>query len=182
MRLAALLVVLSIMQLSAKSFGQITLNLKRTSIIKLTQAIESQTDYVFLYNEDKLPNDKITINVKNASINEVLSKYFKAVGLSYRIVDKNITLKSTEEDVAPTASGIFRVLKPINVRGTVRDTLGNPLSQINVSLENSTKTIMEAPKNTEINKTTITQTSIHTAITNASGFYLLTNVPEGGVI
>jgi TonB-linked SusC/RagA family outer membrane protein len=41
---------------------------------------------------------------------------------------------------------------------------------------------MEAPKNTEINKTTITQTSIHTAITNASGFYLLTNVPEGGVI
>lgn len=182
MRLAALLVVLSIMQLSAKSFGQITLNMQKASIIKLTQAIEAQTGYVFLYNEDKLPNDKITINVKNASINEVLSKYFKAAGLSYRIVDKNITLKSIKEEVAPTAYEMFSWQKSINVRGVVKDTLGKPLPQVNVKLETSTQTTLAAPGSAEINKTTVTQTSTHTAITNASGFYLLTNVPEGAVI
>lgn len=181
MRIAALLVVLSIMQLSAKSFGQITLNMQKASIIKLTQAIEAQTGYVFLYNEDNLPNDKITINVKNVSINEVLSKYFKTVGLTYRIVDKNITLKSANEE-ASSFYEMFNWQKSINVRGTVKDSLGRPLPQINVKLETSSKTTLEAPGSTEINKTTVTQTSTHTAITNASGFYMLTNVPEGAVI
>ncbi|WP_090993954.1 SusC/RagA family TonB-linked outer membrane protein [Pedobacter insulae] len=164
MRLTALLVVLSIMQLSAKSFGQITLNMQKTSIITLTKAIEAQTDYVFLYNEDKLPNDKITINVKNASIDEVLSKYFKKVGIDYRIVDKNITLKPTADI---TSRQVTReVLKQVvNVRGTVRDSLGNPLAQVNIKLENNTSPTLKA-----------------VAITNADGFYQLTNVPEGGVI
>jgi TonB-linked SusC/RagA family outer membrane protein len=181
MRLTAFLLVLSIMQLSAKSFGQITLNMQRTSIIKLTKAIEAQTDYVFLYNEDKLPNDKITINVKNASINEVLTKYFKKAGIDYRIVDKNITLKPREETSTNTDSA-NPLQKLVNVRGTVRDTLGNPLAQVNVKLESSTQRTMEAPNSAEINKTTISQTSTHTAVTNASGSYLLTYVPEGGVI
>lgn len=181
MRLTAFLLVLSIMQLSATSFGQITLKMQKTSIIKLTKAIEAQTDYVFFYNEDKLPTDKITINVKNASINEVLSKYFRTAGIDYRIADKNITLKprletSTDVGIKSTQQKI------INVRGTVQDTLGKPLAQINVKLETSIKSTSEAPGSAEINKTTVTQVSTHTAITNASGFFLLTNVPEGGVI
>ncbi len=181
MRLTALLVVLSIMQLSAKSFGQITLNMKKTSIIKLTQAIEAQTDYVFLYNEDKLPNDKITINVKNASINEVLSRYFKTAGVDYRIVDKNITLKPITDFKGSSGKSVA-MKQLVNVRGTVRDSLGKPLAQVNVKLEASSQRSTEAPGSAEINKTTTVQTSTHTAITNASGFYLLTNVPEGGVI
>jgi TonB-linked SusC/RagA family outer membrane protein len=181
MKLTALLVVLSIMQLSAKSFGQITLNLQRTSIIKLTEAIEAQTDYVFLYNEDKLPNDKITIHVKNASIDEVLTKYFKTAGVDYRIVDKNITLKAITEVTWKQGTRID-FIKLVNVRGTVKDSLGRPLAQVNVKLEASTKQSTEAPGSAEINKTTVTQITTHSAITNASGFYLLTNVPEEGVI
>jgi TonB-linked SusC/RagA family outer membrane protein len=181
MRLSALMVILSIMQLSANSFGQITLNLQKTSIIELTKAIEAQTDYVFLYNEDKLPNNKITINVKNASIDEVLSKYFRTAGVNYRIVDKNITLAPNQKANVQTElkSGPQKL---VNVQGTVRDSLGNPLSQVNVKLESISKTTFEAPDNAEINKTTVTQTSSHIAVTNGKGYYLLTSVPEKAVI
>ncbi len=181
MRLTMLFIVLSVVQLSAKSFGQITLKMQNASIVAITQAIEAQTGYVFFYNEAKLPTDKITINVTNASINDVLSTYFKRAGISYRMVGKNVTLKKNTETEKKTFE-ISGWQKSINVRGTVRDTLGNPVSQINVKVEVSTNKKSIESANSAINKTTVTETTTHTAVSNGAGFYLLTNVPEGAVI
>ena len=84
----------------AKAQNEISVKVQGVSLQTLFSTIQQKSDYVFFYNEDKLPKDKITINVKNASISEVLSKYFTTVGIDYRIVDKNITLKSKVENSA----------------------------------------------------------------------------------
>src|SRR5260221_10205090 len=73
----------------ANSYGQnISLNLNNVPVKEVLKAIEDQGFYRFVYKTRILPRDqKITINVDNASLGDVLSTLLQNSSLTWRRVN-----------------------------------------------------------------------------------------------
>src|SRR5687767_4640112 len=88
MKLSCLLVLVTSLQLSAKSYSQekVTLNLKTARFEKLFKEIEKQTQFRFVYSNRNLSGKfKVTLNVANVPVVEVLDYAFKNTGLGFKI-------------------------------------------------------------------------------------------------
>jgi len=77
-RFTTVILIATIMQVSASSFAQrITLNTKNTALEQVLKDIRLQSGYDFLFSEGLIKSSKpISISVKNAAIEEVLEKCF----------------------------------------------------------------------------------------------------------
>ena len=54
--------------------AKVTFTMKNTNIIKVIDAIESQTDYLFVYDKNELDlNRKVSVDAENQSVAEVLT-------------------------------------------------------------------------------------------------------------
>ena len=77
-------------QLSAQ---QITLDAKQEKLSDVLQKIQEQSQYNFLYNNTLVNVAKeVSISVKDADITNVLDKLLGGSGISYKIIDNQITL------------------------------------------------------------------------------------------
>jgi TonB-linked SusC/RagA family outer membrane protein len=121
MKLTTIFLLVSLCEVSASVYSQnITLKQKNASMDVIFKSIEKQSKYVFLYDNLELQNaQKVSIDVKNVSIEQVLDVCFKDQPLSYKIFDNTIVLKKKTEIV----------LKPFfeTIRGKVLDEKGNPI-------------------------------------------------------
>src|SRR5690606_7317446 len=87
MKITILLVLAFSLQSFANGYGQdnISLNLEKVTFKKVFKAIEEQGSFRFVYKDDILPRDqRISIAVKNASVEDVLKKILKHTDLSFR--------------------------------------------------------------------------------------------------
>ena len=81
------------------SAQNITLNFDRTPLKTVLNEIQKQVDYTFVYNDQQVgANRAVSINVKDEALTSALDKLFKPLGISYKILDKQIALS-----VAPAA-------------------------------------------------------------------------------
>jgi len=94
LKLTLIILTTVILQSSAASFAQITINEKSASLESILQKIRKQSGYDFFYSNTMLKNTKpVSINVKNASVEEVLKITFKDQPLTYTIDHKAIVLR-----------------------------------------------------------------------------------------
>ena len=94
LKLTLIILTTVILQSSAASFAQITINEKSASLESILQKIRKQSGYDFFYSNTMLKNTKpVSINVKNASVEEVLKITFKDQPLTYTIDQKAIVLR-----------------------------------------------------------------------------------------
>jgi TonB-linked SusC/RagA family outer membrane protein len=130
MKLSTLLLIIGLLQASAKSYSQVTLHEKHSPFVKVLQQIEKQTNYIFIYDEDKLNLSSIDVNVYNVSLEKALDACFKDLPVSYAIVGNNIILKPA----TPTfLDKIINLLDgPIQIRGVITDSTGTPLNRATV--------------------------------------------------
>ncbi|WP_205943032.1 SusC/RagA family TonB-linked outer membrane protein [Pedobacter frigidisoli] len=121
MKLTTILLLATLCQVSASVYSQnITLKQKNVSINAVFKSIEKQSEYVFLYDNLELSNaQKITIDVKNASIDQVLDLCFKNQALSYKIFEKTIVLRKKDQLTKPV---LFEI-----IRGKILDETGLPI-------------------------------------------------------
>ena len=82
MRFSVLLIFFSVVSfLSAKSYSQselLTLNIKNSTVKEVLLNIEEQSKYYFMYSEKIVDvNRKVTINICNKKITDVLNKLFE---------------------------------------------------------------------------------------------------------
>lgn len=122
-----LLVLISSYQAFSNSYSQtkINLNLTNTSIKKALKEIEKKSDYRFLYNDDILiGSSSKTIEVSNASIDEVMTKLLKNTNLNYQQNSDNLVI-------------ISKGLAEVAVSGTVKDEKGESLPGVSVKLKGS---------------------------------------------
>jgi len=122
MKLTTLLLIIALVQASAKGYSQITLKEKDVPLEKVLVNIEKQTKYVFLYDPNQLSSDVISVNVKRASLQETLAICFKNLPLEFSVVDQNVLIKA--KPVTPAFV--------ITIHGTVTDDSGNPLAGVTV--------------------------------------------------
>lgn len=129
MRLTTVFLIAMIMQVSAGTFGQsITLHTKNTTLSTIIRDIRTQSGYDFFYNKELLKNTRpVTINVKNASIEEVLNQCLSGTALTFKIDNKAVVIKEKQVTVLDKVKDFFTL--PVDVRGRVVDlATGNPLT------------------------------------------------------
>lgn len=128
MKLTFLLVLLSTMLVSAKTFSQeanLNLDYQNITIGQLFQIIEGQSDYRFAYSQSNLnPDQKVSINVKNQKLDEVLNNVLDKDNLTYKIDDKYVVI--TNKDAAANTAK-EAAPKQIKVTGMVTSPNGDPI-------------------------------------------------------
>jgi len=73
--------------------AKVSLSIKNSNLIKVLDAIENQTDYLFVYNKNEIDlNREINLDVKDQSVATVLSGIFQSTGMSYAMEGNNIVL------------------------------------------------------------------------------------------
>ncbi len=131
-RLMVLLAVsLSLVCSPAYAQGTITLEASNQSIRNVFKMIEEKSDYVFLFNHD-ISTDiekQVSINVKAASLEQVLNDIFKATDLVYKISGKQVLIGKKAPKPAAVQQPEMKV-----VSGAVADIEG-PLEGVNVVLK-----------------------------------------------
>jgi len=125
MKLSAILLLAFTLQVSANGYAQkVTLSVKETSLEKVFKEIEKQTGYYFAYTSELLKTSKpISIDVKDATLKDVLDQCIKDQSLTYTITEKVISVKMA------TPSNFFLNLPkpPIEVKGRIVNENGQPV-------------------------------------------------------
>lgn len=97
---------LSVSAVRAQNSG-ITLEMQDATVAQVMKAIENQSRYVFLYSNIDIDR-KVSVDIRNKSINEALETVFKNTDISYKIDNLQILLSKKEtRSVAPTAVSGF---------------------------------------------------------------------------
>ncbi len=149
MKLTIAFLLITGLQLSAKTYSQqrITLKLQSTELKAALKQIEKKSIYRFLYNNDVLrAGQKINIDAFNSLVTEVLDNVFTNTSLTYRILENNLVVITQKNFIT----------QDVKVTGKVTGPGGEPIPGVSVRIKNS---------------------AVGTA-TDAAGFYSL-SVPEG---
>lgn len=159
MRLALFFFVLGMLSTSAKSWSQqmgLELNYRNVSIKQILLDIEDKSNYDFVYSNDDFDvARKVSIELRNASIGQVLDILLDKTGMGYRFRD-HVVIISPKEDSSPRITG----QGTRTVSGKVTDPLGMPLPGVTVAVKGSTTG----------------------TITATDGSYSLANVPSDAVL
>ena len=129
MKLTTLMLIIGILQVSAKGFSQITLNENNVSVKKVIRSIEKQSGYNFFYNEDQLKDEKISIRVSNATLDETLVQCFKNIPFTYKVLEKNVVIQQKLLDIPQLTTSSITITE---IRGTTTDEKGKPLAGVTV--------------------------------------------------
>lgn len=124
MKLSTLFLLLTL-QISATNYAQRVVNLEANNIAisDLLRIIEKNSDFSFYYSSDLLLTEKlISVNFKNARINDIMGKVLEGTNLYWKEVDKNNIVISSAYTVAVNA----------NLTGKVVDAEGNSIAGVSV--------------------------------------------------
>ncbi len=130
MKLTTALLLIACLQVSAAGWSQdrITLKMNSAEIKKVLLAIEKKSDYRFLFTEDAVKGKpRVSIDVVEATVSEVLDKILANTGLAYKILGTNlVVLKESAVTVAD---------QEIRVTGKVSSATGEPLAGVSITVK-----------------------------------------------
>ena len=138
MKCTAIFLLAASLQVNAIGYAQkITINGKNMSTQKIFKEVNRQAGFNFFYSDALLAQgSKISLNLHDASIEEILKVCFKDLPVTYSIVDKTIVLKPKEKSVDPSATvatnSIVADPPAIDIDGSILDGKGNPLAGVSI--------------------------------------------------
>jgi TonB-linked SusC/RagA family outer membrane protein len=131
MKLTVFLTVFACLHVSAKIYSQdtkVSLKLKSVSIQHLFNAIEKKTAYRFAFSNDIIPqNMKVSIDVQNTPVSEVLSHALDRSNLDFRMLENGMIVVADRDNVRQI----------IRVGGRVLDANGEPLEGVSITIKGS---------------------------------------------
>ena len=108
------LLIIGFLILGLNSFSQtITINLNDTPLSAVIKSIEKQTDYRVLFNTNTInTNQKVSLRVLKASLEETLNQLTQKLGISYQIKNKQIVfIDQPAEKKQQSSREIYGVVK-----------------------------------------------------------------------
>ena len=134
MKLIVLFLCIGFAQLYASAFAQskkLTLFIEETAIENVLREIEKETELSFLYQREQINvSRKVSVDVKEKELLDVLDDLFENLNISYKIVNKHIIL--TKSRVYKDIERRGHVSQERIIKGMVRDNQGDPLPGVNV--------------------------------------------------
>lgn len=133
MRITCLLLLVftsSILATNVKSQDtKVSFSIRNAKFIQVLDAIENQTDYLFVYNKNEVDlNREINMEVKNQAVKSVLNGIFQNTGISYAMEGNNIMLMRKIENQQQQKS----------VSGKVIDLSGSSIPGVSVVIKGTT--------------------------------------------
>jgi len=159
MRLTIYVLLLAVIQgYATNSYSQVTklnLDLKDTSVKEVLSKIEQDSEFYFLYNSKIVDvNRKVTINIKNKKIDDVLDILFENQNVEYTIVDRQIVLSAKDLKDSNSDGDQQNV-----IQGKVTDDKGEPLPGVTIILKGTAQgTITDVNGNYTLPNVTSEQT------------------------
>jgi TonB-dependent starch-binding outer membrane protein SusC len=147
MRITLFLMVGFLLSASANSYSQNTrlnIKLKDGTVTKLMKFVEDQSEFVFLYkNEDLDLEKKVTVELENATIQQVLDAGFNGQQVGWDVYDRQIVIHKANRLILPGQAAQQRT-----VTGVVTDQSGQPLPGVTVVVAGTTTgTVTDADGN-----------------------------------
>ena len=137
MKLTIVLLIGFMMTVSANSYSQNTrldINLSNTTIKDLFGYIEQNSKFIFLYRtEDFNTTKKMSIDIKDATINQILDQALKDEKVVYEVYERQIVIRKALEP----AENIQQPQKK-EIKGTVNDSKGQPIPGVTVLVKGTT--------------------------------------------
>jgi len=127
--------------------SKFTISFERITLAEFFDEIEKQSEYLFIYKDIDVDGVKINLNIKNATITELLDAALEKTGLSYTIDGRHFSifrLDAEQKDLKNAASDPkiqnypkYQNITKKNITGNVTDEQGNPIIGANIK-ENGT--------------------------------------------
>lgn len=132
MKLFCFLFFVFLLPLSVSAYSQqqkISITLDDVSLETLIKEIKSKVNLDFLYNVQELEkNGKVSVHMKQATVEEVLEEALKGKNLKYALVNDVIVIR-TQDSALPQQEQI--------IKGIVKDVNGQPLPGVTVLIKGS---------------------------------------------
>ncbi len=131
MKLTFSIILLGCLHVSAGVFSQsrISVNFQSLQLKKALAAIEKKSDFHFLYKENLVAESpRITLNMADAPVTEILSRILANTGLSYQVMSNNLIVLKTDD----------KVLEDIRITGKVTSATGEPIAGASVNVKGTT--------------------------------------------
>lgn len=104
----------------------ISLSFTDTELITILDRIEEKSGLFFLFNEKLIDTrQKVTINVSNSSINDLLDNLFSYTNIKYSVIDDKIIL----------SPDFLEIKRLSTISGITSDEKGNPMPGVNIKVE-----------------------------------------------
>ena len=146
-------------------YVNLELALNQTTVGTVIRSISEQTGYEFSYDETLLNKkiSKISVNLKNEHIENVLKEVFKNTGISYKIVNNRVFLKDNNTRRSVQSEPVMAVMQQQKkiISGVVVDDTGLPVIGANIVLKDGA--------------------GVGT-ITNIDGEFTLDGIPDGATL
>lgn len=113
---------------------KLDLSVKGKTLKEFFQAIESQTDFTFMYNNINL-EEKVSIDVKQTSLESVLERVLKPESLTFEVKNKQILIKSIQGKQKASAQSK-------KISGKVSDSSGEAIAGANVVEKGTTNGVI----------------------------------------
>lgn len=139
MKLTAILVLVACLESHARGYSQgITISLKNGSLEQVFKEVKKQTGYSFIYTREQLQHTvSITLQMKDASLQQVLDRCFSQQPLTYTIQDKFIIIQPRVEPPPIPKQAAPDTAKPslsVRISGWVTNEDGEPLGGATITI------------------------------------------------
>jgi TonB-linked SusC/RagA family outer membrane protein len=137
MRLTTVILIASLMQVSAATFGQrITLNKTNVSLFSVLKDIRKQSGFDFYYDAKIISqSQKVNISLSNAPVEEALKTAFKGMKLTFEIEGKIVTIT---REATPVLSSLLNAKEDqITISGKVVDEEGKVVERASIAVKGS---------------------------------------------
>ncbi len=167
MKLTLTIFLFCIAGVSASTYSQSTrldISIKNSTMVELINQIEEKSEFFFYYQKEELRGlNDITLELKNATISEILDEVLEDTGIDYSVIDRYIVLRTDGGSFGENFLASARKMTNSQQRavsGKVTDINNQPLPGVTVIIKGTTQG----------------------TVTNPDGEYNLTNIPEGATL
>ena len=142
---------------------KISFEIKSTTINNAISKIEKDRGYIFIYNEDVIPELKkeVLLQINDENIEVVLNKLFTGTSLAYSITGRQVTVYKKKELDKTASINHVEQQNGITVRGKVIDANNDPIIGATIVEKGNTS---------------------HGTITDVNGDFTLTNTSSTGTL
>jgi len=149
MKITTLLMIIGLSQVSAAVYSQqITLKEKNVSLDKALKDIKEQSGYQLFYEEGALLAPvTVSLDLKQATIEDALIAALKGQQLDFKIIEKTIVIKKKEESyIDQLKDKLKAAMASVTVKGQVTDATNQPMAGVNVR-EKGTQNVVSTDNN-----------------------------------
>ncbi|MBN2521255.1 MAG: carboxypeptidase-like regulatory domain-containing protein, partial [Bacteroidales bacterium] len=143
MLISFIILAFNIVQVLASLYSQttkISISEENVTVGELFAMVENQTEFDIFFNNNEIDvNEKVSINVQDSRIEQILDQLFEDKEITYQIIDRHIVLTTTQDNTTPDVNTIIQQQEFITVTGKVTALeTGEPLPGVSILIKGTT--------------------------------------------